>query len=190
MKDFNFFDYLLKEKKKRNIKVINIVILVSVICTVMLVAYLINFGIIKKLNSEIAKNEVAIKSKNYGETQNAISEKEKMLKVINEYSEIVGGINSLIINSDRINKDLLLSINKTIPQNIILNYISLNSTYIFLEGISTSRQGIAEFEYNLKNTGLFSDIHINNISSEGSSFVFDIEAELKGGAYDEATISN
>lgn len=190
MKDFNFFDYLLKEKKSRNIKLINLGILVLVICTIMLVAYLINFGIIKKLNSDIAKNKATIESENYDEIQDAIVEKEKMLKIIDEYSVIVGGINSLISNSDKINKDLLIKINKTIPHNITLDYISLNSEYIFLEGISTSRQAIAEFEYNLKNTGLFKTIHINTISSEGSKFTFDIETELKGGASDETTISN
>lgn len=185
MKDYNFFDYLLREKKSKKIKFINIAIIIFVMCSVMLTTYLINFRMIKKLNTDIVKNKATIEYQNYEVINSTIAEKQKMLAIIEEYNGIVGGINTLISNSDKINKDLLVNINKTIPQNIKLDYISLNSQFIFIDGVSTTRQAVAEFQYNLKETELFSNIHVSNITSDEEAFTFSVEIELKGGAEDE-----
>ncbi|SHH26001.1 PilN domain-containing protein [Clostridium grantii] len=179
MKDFNFFGYLLKKQKSRNTKIINGTIVISAVVIAMITVFLINLALIKNLEKDIEINEKLMNYESYDELVQEIGEKQSILTLLEQYNNILEGIEGIIENGDNINEELMVSINNTIPREVTLEYINLDGEALYLNASSTSRQSIAEFQHNLKDTGLFESIHINNISSEEEVFSFDVEAMFK-----------
>jgi type IV pilus assembly protein PilN len=185
MKDFNFFGYLLKKQKSRNNKIINITGAISVTAIAMIAIFLVNLFSIKDLEKEIEKNEKLMNYESYDELVKEIKEKQDVLSIVEQYNNILVGIEGIINYGDNINEQLMIEINNTIPNQVTLEYISFDAESFYLDGVATSRQSIAEFQHNLKSTGLFESVHISNISTDEDDFSFDVEANFKGRASDE-----
>lgn len=179
MRDFNFFNYLIKKKNSRNLRYMNLILIVGGFMVAMIVVYLINFGIIQKLKLDIEDRKESIDYQASEEMQASVDAKERELQILRQYDTIVTGVDTILGDNDSINALLLSKISSTMPQSVKFDSINISSESLSITGTSSSRISIGELEHNMKEIGLFSFVHIGNISFDGTSYTFDISCAIE-----------
>jgi len=168
MKDFNFFEPFSQKNKNRNLKAAYISAAVFFIFGIMIGIYLINIFTMNKLEKSIAEMQVNINSK---ELISAYAEKAKLeekLKILNEYYKSVSDINDTVKKQDYINTELIKEISGVVPQSINFQSMKISDKLITMRGTAEDRVAIGEMEHNLKQVGIFEDIHVSIISGSGT----------------------
>lgn len=168
MKDFNFFEHFSQKNRKRNKKAAYISAAVFFILGIMIGIYCINIYRTNKLEKGIAEMQVNINSK---ELTSAYAEKAKLeekLKILNEYYKSVSEINDRVKKQDYINTGLIKQISGLVPQSITFQTMNIADKLITMKGTAEDRVSIGEMEHNLKQVGIFEDIHVSIISGSGA----------------------
>lgn len=181
MQDINFFDhYQRQEQEEKKLGPLAFIIIAASLLVV-------GSGVLTyqtwNLNKEISQLESTLADPKLAlEIQRAeklARELEALTSLDTQISEVVSGIDSRDANISQ----ALLAISSVIPQTITLDQTSLNASLITMTASATTRQAIAEFQYNLKQLGLFSDVYIGTIqptSGDGSNFNFQIQCQIGG----------
>ncbi|MGL4973028.1 MAG: PilN domain-containing protein [Culicoidibacterales bacterium] len=182
MQDINFFDHYQKqEQENRKLKPIAFVII-----AVMLMAVLSSVLVYQawQLSTEITELEITL---NNPEIQEQLAETQQLaqeLTILNQLNTEVATAISAINQKDANVTQYLLEISKIMPKTIILDQLTLNASVVTINAQAVTRQEIAEFQYNLKALGVFSDVYISTIqptSGDGTAFNFQVQCQIGGG---------
>lgn len=187
MKDFNFFSFYIKAKKKARKKDYTVagVFLIAVIIAVSFTTYFMIAA--SNMEKEIAKMEQFINDPEHIKVLNEVNNKREKMKIIEEYNVIMEETQKQIKKSNRIHTKLLNEITSTLPQALFFSMLTLTNEELHIQGVSDARTHIAELEYNLRQVDRFEKIHVSIISKdeETNRQIYDLKAILKDGDIDE-----
>lgn len=178
MRDFNFFEpYLKVQAKPKRSKVLLIILGALVLA---LIIYYQVFLILQtsKLNSDIAEVDEylnAPETLRHLDLINIKQTKETQLSLAND------DLNLLIAqlkNEDIIDEMFIDLINAQIPQGLFVSEMNLSQESLTAKGYSEDYDAIAQFAYNLRESGRFSDVQIPSVVEDNANYVYLINATL------------
>jgi len=196
MQDYNFFAPFLRGRKKPENKtiswgVIGILVLVGAIAWP---AY--NFVQLRILDSRIeGMQQDLISSPDYPKMEQVdallsrLQEQRVLLSSLDQTAEQIEQIQG-------VDEQLLFSISVATPMDITLQSLDVNQGVISIQGTAASKPAVAEYEYNLRELGLFERIFVPVISdqtTEGEeqdqeqpgAWQFNMDLQLEGGPANE-----
>ncbi|KEI06487.1 hypothetical protein Z957_11480 [Clostridium sp. K25] len=193
--DINFFCEYLENTRSKLINSILRVLLISTFIILIMVTY-INYRFINKMNKDINDMEVYI---NLPHSQAKVKEYKKLtnkIKILNKYWDNVNTLTNNILSNNSVGSYLLNNVSLCVPNEVSFLNISFSNNNIEIQGISSSRIAIAEFQHNLKALYKVEEVYVGNInenvySSTGStnggntSYNFTLNCRLKGVEYDK-----
>lgn len=190
MRDYNFFESFVEEKKTHDLQFIYVGIITSIIVGTMVMIYLVNVFKIRDLENHIYEADLTITSTEFSEAYSQKQKDDERLKLLNSYYTSVLQLNKSIASADYINTDLFKTVSKVIPQSVTFKNMNVANKKITIRGSAASRMAIGEFQYNLKQLDKFEDIHVSNITSASneavsSSFDFNMTFNIKEGQENE-----
>ena len=178
MRDFNFFDPYLKvqTKSKSNAWIFIIVIVVILV----LIAYY-QFVMILKANdikSEIEEIDDYINSMKTQEKIAEIDRKEAMeLELQSIYLDVSNA--TMIIDGSKSMDDMLIEqINAQLPEGTFLSSMNLNNQLLTIDGYALEYDQVAQFAYNLRNSGGLEDLLIPRITENNGTYNFSITVAI------------
>ncbi|WP_171011284.1 PilN domain-containing protein [Haloimpatiens lingqiaonensis] len=186
MKDFNFFQVESYDEKEKSNKKNYILATAGILVFFMVLTS--GYKLIRtfKLNKEIKAMESYINSKENIEKLKEAERQQDKLKILEQYKQKVSPIADFIESSGNINSYLINNIYISIPKDVYFKSINMDNNNIQIQGQGSRREDIAEFQYNLKDTNLFKNIFVSNISqSEGGKYIFNLKCTLKDVGIDE-----
>lgn len=178
MRDFNFFEpYLKVQAKPKRSKILFIVLGALLLA---LIVYYQVFLILqtKSINNDIAEIDTYL---NDSETLRKIDlitfkqTKEAQLTLAND------DLNLLIAqlqNQDVIDEMFIDLINAQIPQGLFISEMNLNQESLSTKGYSETYDAIAQFAFNLRESGRFAEVEIPSIVEDNANYVYVINATL------------
>ncbi|WMJ80841.1 PilN domain-containing protein [Clostridium sp. MB40-C1] len=180
MNDFNFFEPFFEEKKKLNLKFIYVIISISFIVLIISGAYLYTVFKVNSLENKIAKQKEILVSKELKGVSQKLSVKQKKLNLLNNYYNIVEKVDKSADKEDKIDTNFIKNISNEVPQKVTFQVMNISDT-VNIQGSSQDRNSIGEFEFNLKKTDIFKEVHIANIiaKEEGAGYTFNIICSFK-----------
>lgn len=165
MRDFNFFRSYQKNKtgnavafKRYGIGAAAVVLLVGALAG-------FNFYRIHEIKDHIREMETFMADPQHTEQYQKYLKENEQLTILTSYYNAVNKINRAIEGQNHINTktvDLLLS---TMPEDMMLSSLALERDHMDFQGVSKSYTAIAEFEYNLRMSGMFSEVLVSNITT-------------------------
>ncbi|AIY80353.1 fimbrial assembly family protein [Clostridium botulinum 202F] len=182
MRDINFFSpYQGKNQEKKN-AMIYIYGAMGVVGALIIITLIFNTTRILLLNRSISNyneklNTTEIQEK-FAEAQKVNNEIEILTKYDSALNDVLGKVNSRNNVSDLV----LTSINSTIPSQISFKTLQINNDILIIQGISSSRDAVGEFQHNLKELSIINDVFVNSIDIDGAlecNYSFDIKCILK-----------
>ncbi|MCY6484582.1 PilN domain-containing protein [Clostridium aestuarii] len=188
MRDYNFFEPFLKERKNTGLKLIYGGIVASLIVGIMAVTYLYQIFEIRGLENDIKVQKQTINSPKLKEIAIKRNKTQKKLDILKKYSNQVENTNKITIEEDNINTLLIKSISNKLPTEISFQSMIIKDNNISIQGTSQNRTAIAELIHNLKSTDEFNEVYVGGISNlekeeneiKQQGYSFNITFELKG----------
>ena len=181
-RDINFFTpYQEKRKESKDLHTY-VYGITTILIFAIVVSFAVNFFRIYKLEKDIkyytnemndSKFSLQLK---HGENIN------NQIDILTDYDDRITDISKSIQKRDLVSDTLLNNISSTIPSEIHLKSIVINSGNISLQGISTNRTAVAELKYNLSNLEELDSVYVNSINNTGAvegEYSFDIKCVLK-----------
>lgn len=174
MRDFNFFDpYIKVQTKSKSNAWIFILIIVLIF---VLIAYY-QFILILKANDikkDIDEIDDFLTSKKTLEKVAVVESKENMeIELQSIFADVVNA--SLLIESTRTIDDMLIEqINAQLPEGTFLSSMNMSSQMLTIEGYALEYDQVAQFAYNLRNSGGLENLLIPRITENNGSYNFSI----------------
>lgn len=186
MAEFNFFKPFIPIKRKRNYK--------KVFLFILILAFIIPVGyyhgrMLVQLN---ATNEVVKDLNHFLEDPNNLKIVEEVVKKQDTVDHYLLIRDQLLRSKAQINSEfqvaayLLDLINQQMPNELFLTKMSLDSGTLSIEGYCDSFDTIAQYAYNLRVTGMFSEVMIPTVTKEETFTYFTVECSIKWEGMDEA----
>ncbi|HEY5467122.1 MAG TPA: PilN domain-containing protein [Clostridia bacterium] len=181
MYDLNFFAAPVKSVKRSMVGILGVLALILVIAVVAAFYFLTEWrangvrqdiGIMKDY---IASDVVASQLANLEITK----QKSVLLK---NYQTTFSVIDRYVRESELIDSSLLKSIAATVPASVSFKTFNLSRTEVLIDSTAATSQPVAEFLYNLKQTGLFSVVELLSVTNDqtlGGEQIFTIRCILK-----------
>ncbi|MBN1069123.1 fimbrial protein [Clostridium botulinum] len=182
MRDINFFSPYQGKNQEKKSAMIYIYGAMGVVGALIIVTLIFNTTRILLLNRSISNyneklNTTEIQEK-FAEAQKVNNEIEILTKYDSALNDVLGKVNSRNNVSDLV----LTSINSTIPSQISFKTLQINNDVLIIQGISSSRDAVGEFQHNLKELSIMNDVFVNSIDIDGAlegNYSFDIKCILK-----------
>lgn len=175
----NFFSPYVKTDKPSPIKSVATIFLLVFLLTVASCIFLQGQSLI--LKKGISDKEDILAHYDAIQLQDLANTKQKIADLTNFQTQM-GQIEGAVSEFDKINIKLVQDIFANVPPGVLFKDLSLNRTEIRLLGTANSRPAIAEFQYNLRNSGISNNIKVTNISMENNLFSFSMLVTFSGGA--------
>ncbi|WP_085829503.1 PilN domain-containing protein [Clostridium massiliodielmoense] len=190
MKGYNFFEYFEGEKGGLESKTTYAVIGAACVIGIMITLFVVNCFRINWLKRDIASLENNINSKEYKITYREKEQGERNLKILKDYYKLVSSAEGSVNKKDYINTDLIDDISSTVPKSVSFQNITVSDKTVTIQGTSQTRVSVGELEHNLKELGIFEEVHVPDISENSNdensySFNFNISFKLKEGKTNE-----
>jgi len=184
MYDYNFFEHY-KSKKKTNKDgngLVSLVFLIGIVVLGVITAnsYFQN-GLIVKDNLEMS-TELAL-AENV-ELFSRIESKQTLNIQLKDMSANLIVASSVIDQREVIRIELINNLVLSLPSDAQILNLSIDQGMITLNGVAAQRSAIAEFQKNLRDTGVFPLITVAGINTQEDDFSFDMSITL-GGIIDE-----
>ena len=100
-----------------------------------------------------------------------------------KYYDVLRELDFKINNSlNKINRDVLQVISSAVPPGIFFEALSLSNHELEIQGRAKDYISIAKFEHNLRNVGIFNNVHISTIhisADDGLTYNFSMTCKLK-----------
>lgn len=184
MKDINLLRGFKIEKKQdlRRLQRLSVMVLIAAVA-ILVVGFaglkLAGFYFDKRTDALMA--EAATYSA-VSEIKTSINEKRAEIADIEDTLKITSG-------TSHVSTAFLWSLSSALNQNTFLTTLTVNENgTLTISGKAATRDDVTYFMYNLKKTGLFSDVSVNMVNTEkqesaggASTYSFTINAVLKGG---------
>lgn len=182
MKDFNFFSSYIKVRKNSKIKNTYVLVTATSLALFFGGTFYWSNTTINSVKEDIQQMEEYLQSNKVLEDVQELNEKKRKIDIMSMYYDLALKVNRKITKVDRLGTDVLSKISDSLPEDISFKMISMDIENIQIEGMSENRVSIAELQYNLKETGLFQQVHVIEIakeSNETDSYVFALKCTLK-----------
>jgi len=187
LRDYNFFsEYVFSESKLRPKKLILPVLIFIVIASVVGTFFFLEWKLYEK-EDLIAEQETFLNSDEVVKTKQeleTLSEEVAYLTLLGEDTALF----ELILQLDfTVTEELTDALLESVPRNIMFTSYSIGDGDIVILGEATERADIAEFEDNLRNLDIFSNIFVPIVSynSETEHYLFTLEIIQGGELNDE-----
>lgn len=178
MRDINFFSSYIRHSEKIKKRVSYIVLFSFVFISILSLTYYYYIVMTSELNTKIAKNQMFLSLKENKQKLDEIENLKYRIDVLRNYTNTSDKIKLEIEKLNIINSSLLKDISTSIPKEITLGEINIDTEEIYFYGFSNDKISIAQFEYNLKK--VFDYVFVYSISKEDSIYYFDGYCKLKG----------
>lgn len=169
-RDFNFFEPYLNSKRKKKSSKDHSGLLLGVLAALVLAGMasvsIYNLTMLTKYNRDIANIEQTMNEKSFAEKYKKASEKEAELEEIKQEKEFLKVIGASMERIDRVNKVLMDFIAGEVVDNLYLTRVDIKGQNLEIQGVSLTKLGIAQFEYDLRRNGDFEKIHVDSIKTK------------------------
>lgn len=165
MRDFNFFRSYQKHKTGKAVAFVRYGI--AAFAVLVLIGAISGFNLyrIYSIKHHMAEMETFMTNPEHIKQYKKYLEENDKLAILTSYYDSVNKINRVIEGQSRINTETVDLLLTTMPEDIMLDSMSLNKGQMDFQGVSKSYTAIAEFEYNLRTSGLFSQVFVSNITT-------------------------
>ena len=183
MRDLNFLNSHIDNKTNLFNKYKNLMIGIIALVLILSCVYAWNVLEIHNLNVEISDAKAFVKSSDNLQKLNTYRDTVNKTEALKKYYVNINSINDKLDNVDRIKSTLVEEIAALLPQSVFIQSMSIAIGNIELSGTSETRVSLAEFQHNLKQQGIFSDVFISSINREANvkeSYSFTLKCGLKG----------
>ena len=180
MRDVNFFaEYEGKKKEEKN-NVKYIYSSIGILTFLIAGSFLYNTIGLYVINRQITciKEEI-----NAPEVQEKLLEAkvvDEKYKAFSTYDNDLTEVINNVENRKVVTTQLINSLSSTLPTEVSFNSINISGYEITIQAEASTREAIAELQYNLKNLSQIEYVYIGAISGE-DIFTFDIKCVLKDG---------
>ncbi|AOR24626.1 PilN domain-containing protein [Clostridium taeniosporum] len=181
MRDINFFaPYKGKDKEKKS-TLLYIYGVMGVIGGLIIITLIFNSVRIFILNKNISYYEEQL---NNSEIKQKFSEAEKIndkISTLTKYNDILDDVVDKINNRNNVSDLILNDVNSTIPSQISFKNLQISNDILTIQGITSSRDAVGEFQHNLRELSMMKDVFVNSIDIDDSvegQYSFDIKCVL------------
>lgn len=183
--EYNFFEPFLKDSKldrkskngdessKSNL---GLVLVVAAILTVGLIGATFGYTLVErnKLNNEIAEIDAYFADESIKVQIAEVDAKLAEIADIKLKQQYLQYLEQDMKNVDIVNDKLLDFIKKEVVKDLTIEALSIEKGQVNLQGLSLKKLGIAQFEYDLRNSGNFYEVFVPSIQKQDSYFKFDM----------------
>lgn len=181
MRDFNFFEvYDESSHRSDGVKISFPVILVLLL--LLAAAWPVyNFISISQLKGSIDDHRQMLQTDSrYPLIASVEAKQVQMAEVTQQLQQMESAVLEIEAR-EVINEALLYSVATAMPADTALSGMTMTGQDIQLQGISRNKPAIAEFEFNIRETGDFEQLFIPNISESEEGWQFSFIFRVKGG---------
>lgn len=164
MRDYNFFEVFLEERRASNLKKLYYGMFITLIIGIIVSTYTWNYFKIQKIEKDITAKEQILKQRSLDKAEAEKNKKMRELEILQQYYDAIYTINNVIMGNDTINTELIKTITEQVPGKIYFTTMNVNYNSINIQGISENRTAVAELEDNLKKCGKFENVYVSGIS--------------------------
>lgn len=102
-------------------------------------------------------------------------------KILSDYQTKLSNISSLVDKNNIYDDNVLNEINGSIPEEILFNKITASGYQMEIQGQSTTKEAVGEFEHNLEQVSYIKNVHLNSITKDEDIqvYAFKLEVVLK-----------
>lgn len=179
MRDFNFFEPYLKEPEKSDRSHLVPVAVLAFVLSVAMLLTAMNLMEVRALNKEIDSVDRIINDDTYKAKVEKVRERQLELDEIKKEKEFLVQIDTYMNQNDYVNEAFVRFLASELPENLFLSSLSISGSDIRLEGSSFSKMGVAQLEYNLRDTGDFENIFVPEISKVEDFYRFSMNLRAK-----------
>ncbi len=176
--EYNFFEPFLKETKPTKKSGGNALpFIVAGILFVGLIGASFGYSIVEraKLQKEIAEIDAYFADETIKVQVAEVDAKLAEIADIKLKQQYLQYLEQDMKNIDIVNDKLLDFIKKEVVKDLSIEKLSIEKGKVSLDGYSLKKLGIAQFEYDLRNSGNFYEVFVPSIDKEDSYFKFKME---------------
>lgn len=178
MRDKNFFEPYVGKKNSRDEKQ-KLVAIVAGGFTILILSYtLVNVIKIPMLKKEIARVTSELNENQLNEKKDSVEHKKELLAELQQIETEIDYVSLELNEKDKLGVYLVETITNSMPSDIFLKSIDINEEMITLEGISRTKEDIAQLEANLRQVIYFKEVFIPGINTEEGFYNFTITMNL------------
>lgn len=172
--DLNFFEPFLKDIKKKEKKPsggLGGLVIILLILLILAVAGLTTYNMmsISNIQKIIEEYEVELNDPSKLEQLKIVEENIQKLDTIKKERMLLMSVDLGARSIDSVTRHLIDLIAANVTENLYLTQIDVSLKEISLSGKSLTRLEVAQFEYNLRQTGLFDAIYVESINQLGEN---------------------
>lgn len=177
MKDFNFFDpYIKVEGKSSNNRVV-LIILFALLLALMTFYQLMLINKAKTLEADIAEIDTYLNSPSTTQKVSVVEAKQAELDTLRiVYTDLMVISDTIEVN-DTLDDMLIEQINAQLPEGAFMSDLSSTNQVVTIKGYSLEYKNIAQFAYNLRESGLY-NIMIPTITESNGNYMYTITAGI------------
>ncbi|MDO5095507.1 MAG: PilN domain-containing protein [Peptostreptococcaceae bacterium] len=180
--EYNFFEPFLKDsksEKKTSAKSSggnNLIYIAAMVLVVGLVGASFGYTLVEKskLNKEIAEIDAYFADESIKVQIAEVDAKLAEIADIKLKQQYLQYLEQDMKNIDIVNDRLLDFIKKEVVKDLTIETLNINKGKVELQGLSLKKLGIAQFEYDLRNSGNFYEVFVPSIQKQDSYFKFDM----------------
>ncbi len=175
MRDFNFFDPYIKVQGKPNQSRIVIILLCGLLLAMVVFYQLMLINKANNLESDIAEIDAYINSSSVIEKVAIVDAKQIEADSLRVVYANVAAVSSTIEMNDTLDDMLIEQVNAQLPEGAFISDLSSSNQVLTIKGYSLEYKNIAQFAYNLRESGLY-NIMIPSITESNGNFLYTITA--------------
>ena len=178
MRDFNYFDPYIKVQSKPKSKYVLFIVLGALFLA--LIAYYQFYLIMQKnaIEDDIAEVDTFINSevtiKKVGEITEKQNQEAALTMAYTDLTAVAIGIEL----TDNLDEMFVDEVNAQIPYGLFVSEFNATFESLSVKGYATEYDAIAQFAYNLRNSGSFQDVTIPSVTEDNGNYVYLINATL------------
>jgi|GEM_PF-752887 len=179
MRDFNFFTDLRPKKKKTTSTSTYVALVVLLAALAIGGSYYYFYTELEEVNDEIARIETELQDPTFVAQYEEAEEMNRQLAVMERELEEMDMVIFSLESSMVIDNLLINEISMAKPENIAMDSINFSDRNVNLEGTSTTQNGLALFEHNLRGNDRFEGPFIPNIEEiEDGLYTFSLSFNI------------
>jgi len=178
MRDFNFFDSYIKVQARPNQNRVLIVILFALVVALLIFYQILLINKAKAIEGDITEVDAYINSASTIEKVATVDAKQLQADELQILYTNLSTVALSIEANDTLDDMLIEQVNAQLPEGAFLSELGVSNELITIKGYSLEYNNIAQFAYNLRNSGL-TNILIPNITESNGSYLYTITANVR-----------
>lgn len=114
------------------------------------------------------------------DTFSRIESKQTLKTTLTTISQDLNGAVTMIDQKEVITQDLMDLIVLSLPSDAQILNMSISDNTISINGVAAQRSAVAEFEKNLRDTGVFASVTLSTINTQEEEYNYDLSISLGG----------